>query len=931
MNPERWHQIEELYHAALERGTGVLTSADPDLRREVEALLEQNSRRGILDQPAPELTGELVQTLITSGSQLGPYTIEGVLGQGGMGQVFRAFDPRLGRHVAIKILQHKFTERFEREARAISALNHPNICTLYDIGPNYLVMELLEGPTLAQEIKAGPIVPGVAARYGAQIASALVEAHGRGIVHRDLKPGNIILTRHGIKVLDFGLATLAAGEPELTGTNIVLGTPAYMAPEQSEGRKADFRTDLFALGLVLYQMIKGRLPYPGASLGRMLASGVEVVIDPPCKAGTKVAARLNALICGLLDRAPGRRAQSTAAVKEELLALSQLSEQTRFKPALAMVIAGIMAMAAIFVWWFGRSSRSALRWPQVSAVSPIAAFPGNETQPAVSEDGQWVAFSWEGESGERRDIYVTRSGGGEQPRRLTHDASRDTSDNYPAWSPNGGQIAFVRTRGGGEGEIVLIPAGGGEERKLREIRLLTFPATSWLAWTRDGEQIVFASASPESGRSTLYLLRLSNRTVRRLFLPPDGVIGDGSPTFSPAGGSLAFLRWSSPTVSALLVQKIGAGGEALGEPTLVGTGVSAGTPQSPGTPHSPAWIDDHRLLFEEGQRILKWEAGAKVEQIYFSSSTLAGLGIAGRDERGVPRLVAAQLEKPSPRIWKIPLRSPGLAGGPAVLLSQLGNSQNPDYSSDGSRLIFVSDRTESRELWIADSDGNNVRQLTKLGFSDVGVPRWSPDGRQVAFMGRRSTEPQIYVIDATHDYAAPKQVTDGEPGCIVPTWSNDGKYVYCSRRTGGETRLYRVSVEKGDAGRTEMEMWFPGKEAHETADGRILYIKNDLFGLFARSLVGDPKANPEKRLVEDIKGPIGYLVPVKQGVYYTGQDSFGNYLGIRFFDFARQQSVDVAPRAITGPLNSLAISPDSGSMAYTRNPRSETDLVLIRF
>jgi len=126
-------------------------------------------------------------------------------------------------------------------------------------------------------------------------------------------------------------------------------------------------------------------------------------------------------------------------------------------------------------------------------------------------------------------------------------------------------------------------------------------------------------------------------------------------------------------------------------------------------------------------------------------------------------------------------------------------------------------------------------------------------------------------------------------------------------------------------------MWFPGKEAHETSDGRILYIKNDLFGLFVRSLAGDPKTNPEKRLVKDIKGPIGYLVPVKQGVYYTGQDSSGSYLGIRFFDYARQQSIEVAPRTITGPLNSLAISPDSRGLAYTRNPRSDTDLVLIRF
>ena len=191
--------------------------------------------------------------------QLGPYRIEGMLGAGGMGTVYRATDTRLGRPVALKIAAAQYSERFRREAKAISALNHPHICTLYDVGPNYLVMELLEGSTLSDEIKDGPLAPETAARYGAQIASALAEAHARGVVHRDLKPGNIMITRHGVKVLDFGLAKVAT-EPGLTMTNIIMGTPAYMAPEQTEGREADAPADLFALGLVLYKMLTGRLP-----------------------------------------------------------------------------------------------------------------------------------------------------------------------------------------------------------------------------------------------------------------------------------------------------------------------------------------------------------------------------------------------------------------------------------------------------------------------------------------------------------------------------------------------------------------------------------------------------------------------------------------------------------------------------------------------
>src|SRR5262249_5370821 len=162
--------------------------------------------------------------------------------------------------------------------------------------------------------------------------------------------------------------------------------------------------------------------------------------------------------------------------------------------------------------------------------------------------------------------YVTRSDGVEEPHQLTHDTSENTADTYPAWSPDGSQIAFVRRRGADAGEIIVIPAAGGVERKLREVRFVTFPASSWLAWTADCAQIVFASASLESGRSTLFLMRLADSAVRSLTSPPDGVVGDSSPALSPDGRSMAFVRWSSPTTSILMVQKMGADGQAIGDP-----------------------------------------------------------------------------------------------------------------------------------------------------------------------------------------------------------------------------------------------------------------------------------------------------------------------------------------------------------------------------
>ena len=214
------------------------------------------------------------------GTQLGPYTIEAPLGAGGMGQVYKARDTRLGRQVAIKILAEQFGDRFEREARAISALNHPHICTLHDIGPNYLVMELVEGETLAARLKKGSLPVDLVVRYGVQTADALAAAHAQGIIHRDLKPANIMATKSGVKVLDFGLAKDTRSDDTLTAANAVMGTPAYMAPEQLEGKPCDARTDIYAMGLVLYEMATGkRLPQEASPLLEDLPEKLSHVIE----------------------------------------------------------------------------------------------------------------------------------------------------------------------------------------------------------------------------------------------------------------------------------------------------------------------------------------------------------------------------------------------------------------------------------------------------------------------------------------------------------------------------------------------------------------------------------------------------------------------------------------------------------------------------
>jgi eukaryotic-like serine/threonine-protein kinase len=956
MNEDRWRRIEELYHAArLLKDSArasflaAATEGDEELRHEVESLLASGgSSPGFLDEPVqiPDAAGRASGSASLTGKRIGTYSVHERIGAGGMGEVYRAHDSKLRRDVAFKVLaadligqnEHQRLDhlrRFRSEAHALAALNHPNIAAIYGLeetdGVTALVMELVDGWTLADRIVRGPVPVEEALPIATQIAGALEAAHERGIVHRDLKPANIKLRPDGtVKVLDFGLAkhTTSLGpddatrslNPAVTEVGMIVGTPAYMAPEQVQGKESDSRADLFAFGLVLYEMVTGRLPFPGASLGSMLASGTVAVIDPPCQGRSRIASRLNALILRLLERDPARRPESAAAVRHELVDLAQAKPVRT--ATLVAAGASVMVLAAA-LWWSYSSRAPARRWPEVSGVTMITTYAGNESTPSTSPDGTMVAFSWTGEDGKHRDIYVTRLDGQEEPRQLTHDVSPDTTDVSPAWSPDQSQIAFMRTRGA-SGDLIVVPAGGGLEQTLREIPFVTYPA---LAWTPDGAQIAFASKSLESGLSTLYLMRRADGKVRSLTAPPDGVIGDGSPAFSPDGRSLAFVRRSSPTTSTLLVQTLGEDMEAVGEPAAVPVAAKA--------PASPAWADNKRLLFSDGARILEWEVGASPEQIYVSSDRLTGLAIAGRGAGKNPSVVAAQQNDLGSQIWMIPLRTAGVAARPPEMLSRFGNgSDNPDYSSDGKHVVFVSRRSGTPELWMTDGDGSNPTQLTRFEVQSLGLPRWSPDNRHIAFFARVGTdEPQIHVIDATRGQPATRQATGEVPNCHIPSWSRSGKFLYCSRRIGGEMRLFRVPAERSETGDSEIEQWFDGKFATETSDRRVLYIKNNRQGLFARSLAGDPAANLEESLVQDIKGlgPPGYFAAVAEGVYYTGLDSSGKYAGLRFYDYASQRTKDVAPRSITGEVNSLTVTPDGTRLVYTRLRRAGIDLTLIQF
>ena len=268
---------------------------------------------------------------LSSGEQLGHYKILSMIGKGGMGEVYLGTDTRLGRSVAIKVSSREFNDRFEREAHAISTLNHPNICTLHDVGPNYLVMEYIEGETLSKIIERGPLPLDKALSYAVQIVDALAAAHAKGVIHRDLKPGNIIITKNGAKVLDFGLAKISTEkisaesaaniqtvtEP-ITRAGAVLGTLYYMSPEQVEGKETDERSDIFSFGVVFYEMITGQRPFTGDTQAAVLAALLKDQPPPMSQRQPAVPRQLERVVRKCLEKKPDDRWHSARDLKPTL-------------------------------------------------------------------------------------------------------------------------------------------------------------------------------------------------------------------------------------------------------------------------------------------------------------------------------------------------------------------------------------------------------------------------------------------------------------------------------------------------------------------------------------------------------------------------------------------------------------------------------------
>ena len=720
IDSERLRQIEELYHLAGERTPGERESFlkevcanDAELLRDVLALLAQDSGAGPMERPAIELAASLLNdTQWTAGTNVGPYQIVGRLGQGGMGEVFQARDTRLGRNVAVKIAHAEFTGRFQREALAISALNHPHICTLYDVGSNYLVMELVEGETLARHLDKGRLSMDLVLRYGAQLADALSAAHSKGITHRDLKPGNIVVASAGIKVLDFGLAKFARN-PELaahlvetaSASRSIIGTPAYMAPEQLQGKECDARTDIFALGLILYEMATGRKAFTADSQAELIA---EILRSQPDLSGLAPPPFAH-IVERCLAKDPEERWQTARDVKLELEFLGRTSPEPpsgverkrRLWPA-AVILLGVLAAALALGALYFRTSEV-----EFSAV-PLTSYPGLATRPSLSPDGTRVAFIWNGEREGNFDVYVKQIGPGNALPLTTS----PQDEVMCRWSPDGKWIAFLRQGDGDSGEVYVVPVLTGLEKKLGDASLQNLGNrglggyVDCLDWSPDAQWLVISRRSSPGQSRGLDLLSVKTGEIRQLTSP-------GSPqfdvfaAFAPDGHALAFLRRNTAMRSSLMLLPLSDSLHARGPEMEIATSLDPSI-------RTFAWTADSRELiasagYPESARLWRFRPSTGVTPRLLSFEG-AEPAISSRGNRLVFSRHTVEWN-----IWSLELDDAGRAVGPPVrAFDSSKNELTPRFSPDGTKVAFGSNRSGFHEIWICRSNGSACDQVTEM-------------------------------------------------------------------------------------------------------------------------------------------------------------------------------------------------------------------------
>lgn len=848
MSPELWKQVDALLDAALdvpegEREDFVARAAAENLqlRDEVLSLLRAQARSShFMERSAMRVAAQALarepksltahESLV--GKDLGGYRVESLLGAGGMGEVYLAREVTLNRKAALKILPRHFVadaeraERFRREAWALSALNHPNLITIYEVGEslglNFIAMEFVEGHALRALVERGLKLK-ESLSFASQVAEALSAAHRAGVVHRDVKPDNIMVRADGyVKLLDFGLAKLteapAEGDAARTRAGAAMGTLAYMSPEQASGEAVDQRTDIWSLGVVLYEMVTGLQPFDSgdrrATVNAILSGGA----TPASELNPTLPSELDSILDKALEKDRDLRYQTAADFRADLKRLLRtidsgpgsgregtLARSARPKPSslrLFLVIAALtLAAATVAVWRVPKPRPSPADWTRATHVQ-LTDQPGTEYFPTLAPDGR--SFVYASRANGNWDLYLQRVGG-RNATLLTPDTASEESQ--PSFSPNGDRIAFRSSR---EPAGIYVMEATGEN-----VRLVV-PEGFHPSWSPDGKELVYSTVGHDipttrtTVPSAVWVVSLENGS-KRLLTQADAL----QPSWSPNGQRIAYW-FMPPNVGRSDIATIPSSG---GEPVVVTTDAA--------TNWNPVWSPDGKFLYfasDRGGSMSFWRVAIDEETgrvsgepepvvtpstfnrhlsfsldgrrlLYVQTSQQSNIRAVGFDAKsekvlGEPFWVTRgdrQITRPelSPDGRQFVMRVQRRTQDDVALVNRDGGGwrditndkffdRYPRWSPDGRRLVFTSDRSGNYEIWTVNADGTNMRQHTFESERGASLPLWSPDGGRILF--RRNFLNLIIDVDKARAVRAPQPVPGPEDGTnfVAWDWSPDG-------------------------------------------------------------------------------------------------------------------------------------------------------------
>ncbi len=855
---------------------------------------------------------------LTPGPTLGPYEIEALLGAGGMGEVYKANDTRLHRTVAVKVLPEDVTwnpdlrKRFEREARAVAGLNHPHICTLHDIGSedgtDFLVMEHLEGESLAQRLSKGALLLDEALKIAIEIADALDKAHGQGIVHRDLKPGNIMLTKTGAKLLDFGLAKLREAETEagltamatesapLTGEGTILGTFQYMAPEQLEGKEADSRTDIFAFGAVVYEMVTGRKAFEGTSQASLI--GAILKDEPPAMSELQPLSpsTLEHAVDVCLAKDPDRRWQSAGDVGLELQWIAEGGGDDRMASALAASnrssrwlkagIAGVtLGLAAIgLAAWSLIVERSTLpsatpkRFTIMLPDSEIFPSAGGGTRVAVSPDGHTLVYNPFGDAG---DQLFQRPINQFQAVPIIH----TERGGHQFFSPDGQWVGFVA-----DGALRKVALAGGPAQELTKVPGEVFRGASW----GTNGMIVIGSPGglvqvPEAGGEPVVIAQ------------PESDGAPWHPQVLPGTGAILYTV-SEPRPDAGELQVLL---PETGERRSVLPNAVAGRV-----------LDTGHLVFVRSGAL--WAVPFDQERLETVGNPIPVVDGVRVDRGGEVQYSVAD----EGTLVYLPGDVGGAAGNTLALVDRQGNMENvpfssndyalPRFSPDGTRIAVQINAKDGSNIFVYEFSNNRLRQLT---FDGGEVPIWTPDGAQITFLAKDA------LWNIASDFSEEPQLLSpaSEDSAILGpySWSPDGRVLlYCRSAHGSGFDVMQLILleESGVQPGPVLVAEYQENYADFSADGKWISFQSTDAVIPEVYVQPYPLGSGAKRKITEGGGIIPIWSDNGEELFYLTLDGRLSTMGIQTepkLNWEDPQSLfELSDLAYEGPFANLDVTPD---------------------